>query len=72
VGDPDRAALLYGTADPLIESNVMHFPVLKQLSERCRTAAAERLGTELFDAVYREGRALALTEAIAIAVGDRG
>jgi hypothetical protein len=50
----------------------MHFPVLSQLSERCRTAATDRLGTELFDAAYREGRALPMTEAIALAVGDRG
>jgi hypothetical protein len=69
--DNDRAALLCGAADPLVESNVMHFPVLSQLSGRCRTAATERLSTELFDAAYREGRALPMAEAIAFAVGDR-
>jgi predicted ATPase/DNA-binding XRE family transcriptional regulator len=66
-GDPGRAALLYGAADLLMEKNVSHFPVLQQLSSRCRAAATEQLGAELFAKTHRRGRSLPLDEAVALA-----
>jgi ATP/maltotriose-dependent transcriptional regulator MalT len=68
-GDPGRAALLYGAADPLIERNVSHFPVLQQLSDRCRAAATEQLGADLFAVTHHRGRALPLDDAVALAAG---
>jgi hypothetical protein len=39
-GDPERAAVLHGTGDLLMEKNVSQHPVLQQLSDRCRAMAA--------------------------------
>jgi predicted ATPase/transcriptional regulator with XRE-family HTH domain len=68
-GDPGRAALLYGAADLLMEQNVSHFPVLQQLSERCRAAATEQLGEDLFTVTLQRGRALPVGDALALAAG---
>jgi hypothetical protein len=68
-GDAVRAALLYGVADLLTEKNVSAFPVLRKLSERCRAAAAQQLGTDVFADLCQQGRALPLEEAIALATG---
>jgi predicted ATPase/DNA-binding XRE family transcriptional regulator len=70
-GDPNRAALLYGAADRLIERNASHFPVLQQLSDRCKAAATVQLGADLFAMTHQRGRSMALDEAVALAV-DRG
>jgi predicted ATPase/transcriptional regulator with XRE-family HTH domain len=69
-GNPQRAALLYGAAQPLMERNVSHYPVLQQLSDRCRAAAREQLGAELFTEVYQRGCDLPLDEAVALAAGQ--
>jgi hypothetical protein len=68
-GDPGRAALLYGAADLLMEKNVSNFPVMQQFSDRCRAAAAEQLGADLFAVTHQRGRALPLDDAIALAAG---
>jgi predicted ATPase/DNA-binding XRE family transcriptional regulator len=69
-GDPGRAALLYGAADLLMEQAVSHFPVLQQLSERCRAAATEQLGEALFTVTLQRGRALPVGDAVALAAGS--
>jgi len=69
-GDPGRAALLYGAADLLMERNVSNFPVLQQLTDRCRAAATEQLGADLFAATHQRGRALPLDEALALAASQ--
>jgi len=68
-GDPVRAAELYGAADVLMESNVSHFPALRQLSDRCRAGAARQLGPDRFAEAHQRGRALAADEAVALAAG---
>jgi predicted ATPase/DNA-binding XRE family transcriptional regulator len=70
-GDPGRAALLYGAADLLMERNVSNFPVLQQLSDRCRATATDQLGADVFAATHQRGRALPLDEAVALAAGQR-
>lgn len=68
-GDPVRAAELYGAADVLMESNVSHFPALRQLSDRCRAGAARQLGPDRFAEAHQRGRALAADEAVVLAAG---
>jgi predicted ATPase/DNA-binding XRE family transcriptional regulator len=68
-GDPGRAALLYGAADLLIEKNVSNFPVMQQLSDRCRAAAVGQLGADQFAVTHQRGRALAFDDAVALAAG---
>ena len=68
-GNPHRAALLYRAADLLMEQNVSHFPVLQQLSDRCRAAATNQLGEDLFTATLQQGRALPAGDAITLAAG---
>lgn len=69
-GDPGRAALLYGAADLLMEKNVSNFPVMQQFSDRCRAAAAEQLGADLFAVTHQRGRALPFDDAVALAAGQ--
>jgi hypothetical protein len=71
-GDAARAARLYGAAELLNEKNVSAFPVLRRLSERCRAAAAQQLGTDVLADLCQQGRALPLEEGIALATGPDG
>jgi len=66
-GDPGRAALLSGAADLLMERNVSNFPVMQELSDRCRAAAAEQLGADLFAVTHMRGRGLPFGDAVALA-----
>jgi ATP/maltotriose-dependent transcriptional regulator MalT len=67
--DPGRAALLYGAADLLTEKNVSNFPVMQQLSNRCRASAQEQLGADLFAVTHQQGRALPFDDAVSLAAG---
>jgi len=65
--DPGRAALLYGAADLLIEKNASTFPVMQQLSDRCRAAAQDQLGADLFAITHQQGRAMSFDDAVTLA-----
>jgi hypothetical protein len=53
-----------------MEKNVSNFPVMQQLSGRCRAAAVEQLGADQFAVTHKQGRALAFDDAVALAAGS--
>jgi hypothetical protein len=65
-----RAALLYGAANLLMEQNVPHFPVLQQLSDRCRAVATMQLGKTCSPVTLQQGRAPPVGDAITLAAGS--
>lgn len=68
-GFPDRAARLFGAAEELRDHIEYHLPpIYRQEHEKGATSARERLGTETYDSLRAEGRAISLEEAIAYAL----
>jgi tetratricopeptide (TPR) repeat protein len=64
-GEARRAALLLGKADSLLEESGETRPPAPDFPyERATRAASQALGSEIFQAVYAEGQAMAFDEAL--------
>jgi predicted ATPase/DNA-binding XRE family transcriptional regulator len=68
--DAARAARLFGAVDALGQrTGASIFPVYRDLSDRCREAAATAIGREAFEALRRQGMELRREEVVALATG---
>jgi predicted ATPase len=67
---PEQAAHLYGAADLLAErSGAKLFPFYQAFSEGCRASAAEQIGSNAFEALGLQGRALPVDALVALVAG---
>src|SRR5215469_4713278 len=63
-----EAGRLSSTEQPtFIERNVSNFPVMQELSDRCRATAAEQLDADPFAVTHLRGRALPLDDGVILA-----
>ena len=70
-GEGERAARLYGIADSLRETiGAPLLPGDRPRYERQLTSARSQVGDEVWDAVWEEGRAMILEEAVSYALAD--
>jgi hypothetical protein len=68
-GDPTRAARLIGRADLLCEETASELePLEGRVRAETEAALRARLGEDAYAAVYAEGRALSLEDALALAL----
>jgi non-specific serine/threonine protein kinase len=73
LGDYERAATLYGAGDALwkiLKAPVLMGPDYAQIRRGAADASRQQLGDERFEAAYRRGTALTVTDAIAVARGQ--
>jgi tetratricopeptide (TPR) repeat protein len=65
----ERAAQLFGAVDALGQrTGASIFPIYRQLSDRCRTAARAAIGHDAFEALRQRGMELGLEEVVALAL----
>jgi Tfp pilus assembly protein PilF len=71
--DPRRAARLFGAADAALERNGAPLPethpFYRKLNQRCRAEATAQLGASTFETLRRQGRAMPVEAAVAMAAG---
>jgi non-specific serine/threonine protein kinase len=70
LGQPERAARLYGASEALLQTMGARLePIDLAECERGREVARAQIGSEKFDALLAEGKALTLEQAIELAMG---